>query len=113
MNASLRSQLIKRRSIILSRVSLKLYGASRDSVSSTGSTMHQSVHLSRGKKGEFAYWQGEAFSNRLAPVPRILHPLGHTLSFIMERNKTSRDEVHNVRITILKRSVVHFIFLKN
>ncbi|KYN19786.1 hypothetical protein ALC57_07831 [Trachymyrmex cornetzi] len=77
-----------------------------------GSTMHQSVHLSRGKKGERAYWQGEAFSNRLAPVPRILHPLGHALSFIMERNKTSRDEVHNVWITILKRSVVNFIYLR-
>lgn len=29
-----------------------------------------SVHLSRGKKGERTYWQAEAFSNRLAPVPR-------------------------------------------
>lgn len=71
--------------------------------------MHRSVHLSRGKKGKRAYWQGEAFSNRLAPVPRALHPLGHVLSFIMEGNKTSRERAHNIRIAILKRSVVNFI----
>ncbi|KYN39496.1 hypothetical protein ALC56_05989 [Trachymyrmex septentrionalis] len=70
--------------------------------------MHQSVHLSRGKKGELAYWQGEAFSNRLAPVPRILHPLGHALSFIMERNETSRDEVHIVRITNFRKKCCPF-----
>jgi len=46
----------------------------QDLVSSTGSTMHRSVHLSRRKKGERAYWQGKAFLNRLAPVLRILHP---------------------------------------
>lgn len=47
------------------------------------------VHLSRGKKkGEHTYWQGEASSNRLAPVPRArcIHSVG--LSFIIERNKT-------------------------
>jgi len=70
--------------------------------------MHRSVHLSRGKKGERTYWQGEAFSNRLAPVPRAPHPLGHGLPFIMERNKTGRathERVCAAGMAILKRSV--------
>lgn len=73
--------------------------------------MHRSVHLSRGKKGKRAYWQGEAFSNRLAPVLRAMHPLGHALSFIMERNKMSCERVCDVEMAILKKSVVNFILL--
>ncbi|KYM88903.1 hypothetical protein ALC53_02669 [Atta colombica] len=58
----------------------------------SGSTEIQSVHLSRGKKGELAYWQGEAFSNRLAPVPRILHPLGH-LAVLQQKITKKRGEL--------------------
>lgn len=91
----MRHRAITRRGVIYFRLAFRLSlsppdlvrGASRDLVSSAGSTMHRSlsrVHLSRGKKkGEAYLLAGRSF---LEPVgtcsTRALHPLGRPRPFL-------------------------------